>query len=90
MRCFISGSGSLFVAVLVAVLCSPVEVRGEDTAVAARDAAARANQAYEAGRMREALDGYKRAYELSGDVSLLFRLGEISRALGEDVAAVRF
>jgi hypothetical protein len=30
------------------------------------------------------------AYELSGDTSLLFRLGELNREIGSDVAAARF
>jgi tetratricopeptide (TPR) repeat protein len=88
VRSFISGS--LFVVVVVGTVVNSVEVRGEDASAGAREATAQARQAYDAGRMKEALEGYKRAYELSGDVSMLFLLGEISRALGDDVAAVRF
>jgi len=51
---------------------------------------AQARQAYDAGRLREAIEGFKRAYELSGDLTLLFRLGEVSREAGQDVAALRF
>ena len=51
---------------------------------------AQARQAYDAGRLLEAIEGFKRAYELSGDLTLLFRLGEVSREVGQDVAALRF
>jgi tetratricopeptide (TPR) repeat protein len=69
---------------------SPAEVRGQTSPAAARDVVEQARRAYDAGRKQEAIDGYKRAYELSGDLSLLFRLGEVSREVGQDVAAVRF
>jgi len=83
-------SGSLLVAVTVAVVVSPAEVRGQQSSTAAQDAAAEARQAYDAGRKQEAIEAYKRAYELSGDHALLFRLGEVNREVGQDVAALRF
>jgi hypothetical protein len=83
-------SGSLLVAVVVAVVVNPAEVRGQSDSPAARDAAAEARRAYDAGRKQEAIDGYKRAYELSGAVALLFRLGEVCREVGQDVPALRF
>lgn len=88
MRGFISGS--LLVAVTVAVVVNPAEVRGQQSSAAAQDAAAAARQAYDAGRKQEAIEAYKRAYELSGDHALLFRLGEVHREVGQDVAALRF
>lgn len=71
------------------------EARGESGAATPVDANARqaideARAAEAAGRKREAIEGYKRAYELSGDPSLLFRLGELSREVGETSAAERF
>jgi tetratricopeptide (TPR) repeat protein len=83
-------SGSLLVAVTVAVVVNPAEVRGQQSSTAAQDAAAEARQAYDAGRKQEAIEAYKRAYELSGDHALLFRLGEVNREVGQDVAALRF
>ena len=88
MRGFISRS--LLVAVTVAVVVNPAEVRGQQSSTAAQDAAAEARQAYDAGRKQEAIEAYKRAYELSGDHALLFRLGEVHREVGQDVAALRF
>jgi hypothetical protein len=96
VRGFISGSVLVVVAISLAIslailgVGNPAEVRGQSSAAAARDAVAQARQAYDAGRKQEAIDGYKRAYELSGDTSLLFRLGEVSREIGQDVAALRF
>ena len=88
MRGFISGS--LLVAVTVAVVANPADVRGQQSSTAAQDAAAEARQAYDAGRKQEAIEAYKRAYELSGDHALLFRLGEVNREIGQDVVALRF
>jgi hypothetical protein len=70
----------------------PGEVRGQ-TAASARDVVEQARQDHAAGRRQAAqvaIDGYMRAYEHSGDPNLLFRLGEVSRELGRDVAALRF
>ena len=88
MRGFISGS--LLVAVTVAVVANPAAVRGQQSSTAAQDAAAEARQAYDAGRKQDAIEAYKRAYELSGDHALLFRLGEVNREIGQDVVALRF
>ncbi len=73
---------------VLAVNLAPAEVRGQSAA--AGEAMAKARQAYDAGRLLEAIEGFKRAYELSGDLTLLFRLGEVSREAGQDVAALRF
>jgi hypothetical protein len=56
----------------------------------ARQALDDAREAEASGRKREAIQGYKRAYELSGDPTLLFQLGELSREVGDTSAAVRF
>lgn len=71
------------------------EVRGQSGAAPSGTASARqtideAVKAEAAGRKREAIEGYKRAYALSGDATLLFRLGELSREVGETSAAERF
>jgi hypothetical protein len=72
------------------------QARGESAEAAApinviaRQAIDDARQAEASGRKREAIEGYKRAYELSGDPSLLFHLGELSREVGNTSAAVRF
>ena len=86
VRRFISSFSLL--AFAVALAGSPAEVRGESDA--AGEAVAQARQAYDAGRLLEAIAGFKRAYELTGDLTLLFRLGEVSREVGQDVAALRF
>ena len=88
VRGFSSGSSLLAFAVVLAVNLASAEVRGQPAA--AGEAATQARQAYDAGRKLEAIEGYKRAYELSGDLTLLFRLGEVSRECGQDVAALRF
>ena len=82
--------GPLFVAIAVLLAVDPPEARAQASPDAAAAALTRAGQAYGAGRMLEAIEEYKRAYELSGDVTLLFRLGEVSREIGQDVAAIRF
>ena len=87
MRGFVSGS--VFVALAITSVVDPGEVRGQ-TAAPARDVLEQARQDQAAGRKQAAIEGYTRAYELSGDPNLLFRLGELSRELGRDVAALRF
>jgi tetratricopeptide (TPR) repeat protein len=77
--------------VAAALVVNSAETRGDSApGEAARDALAQARQASDAGRLPEAIEAYKRAYELSGDLSLLFQLGEVNRRLGQDVAAIRF
>jgi len=76
--------------VAVALAVDPAPVRGQTPAAAVQDAVTQAERAYDLGRLQQALDGFKRAYELSGDAALLFRLGEVSREAGQDVAALRF
>ena len=82
-------SGSVFVAFAITSVVDPGEVRGQ-TAAPARDVVEQARQDHAAGRKQAAIEGYTRAYELSGDPNLLFRLGEVSREMGRDVAALRF
>jgi hypothetical protein len=41
------------------------------------------------GRLEEAIAGYERAYESSGDPALLFTLGELLRQVNRDAAAVK-
>ena len=83
-------AGSVFLTFVVASVLNPGEARGQGTAASAQDVVEQARQDYAAGRKQAAVEGYARAYELSGDPSLLFRLGEVSRELGRDVAALRF
>jgi len=92
VRSFISVLGCVVVAVLgaVAVVDSSVAFAQPAPSAAARDALAQARQAHNAGRWQEAIDGYTRAYELTGDTDLLFQLGEVNRKLGQGVAALRF
>ena len=79
------------VVVAAALVVNSAEVRGDSApGEAAREALVQARQASDAGRLPEAIEAYKRAYELSGDLSLLFQLGEVNRRLGQDVAAIRF
>jgi hypothetical protein len=81
----------------LALVVDPSPARGDSaTAPVAQDAPQakpvidRAQRAYAAGRKQDAIEDFKRAYELSGEVTLLFRLGEVSRELGQDLAAYRF
>ena len=92
MRSFISYRSLVRVVVVAAALVvNSAEVRGDSApGEAAREALVQARQASDAGRLPEAIEAYKRAYELSGDLSLLFQLGEVNRRLGQDVAAIRF
>ena len=82
-------SGSVFLAFAITSVVDPAEVRGQ-SAGSARDVVEQARQDQAAGRKQAAIDGYTRAYELSGEPDLLFRLGELSREMGRDVAALRF
>ena len=93
MRGFISYAGCW--ALAVALVVDPAPVLGQSSSptapsAAAREAVTQAERLYDLGRLQQAIDGFKRAYELSGDAALLFRLGEVSREAGEDVAALRF
>ena len=92
MRSFISLLGCVVVAVVgaVAVVDPSVAFAQPAPSAAARDALAQARQAHNAGRWQEAIDGYTRAYELTGDTDLLFQLGEVNRKLGQGVVALRF
>ena len=90
MRSFVL-LGGVVVAILAAGVVDPSEARGQAApSAAARDALAQARQAHSAGRLKEAVDGYTRAYELSGDTELLFQLGEVNHQMGQGVAALRF
>ena len=91
VRSFISYRSLRVAVVAAALVVDSAAVRGETApGEAARDALAQARQASDAGRLPQAIEAYKRAYELSGDLSLLFQLGEVNRRLGQDVAAIRF
>jgi hypothetical protein len=59
----------------------------DDPAKVALDEASRAEAS---GHLTEAIDALKLAYEVSGDTELLFRLGELTRKIGQDVSAMRF
>ena len=57
---------------------------------AAKAALETARQAEAADRPEEAIQALKRAYELTGDADLLFRLGELTHEIGQEIPAVRF
>lgn len=78
----------LFTVITVASLAEPA--RGQTKSAAAAAELERGRQAEAAGHKREAVDHLKKAYEVSGDPNLLFRLGELSRETGDDTAALRF
>jgi hypothetical protein len=83
--------GWVVVAIAATVVVDSSEARGQSAlSAAARDALAQARQAHGAGRLKEASDGYTRAYELTGDAELLFQLGEVNHQMGQGVAALRF
>jgi hypothetical protein len=95
--CFTGGSklrsfSYLALVVLVALLGSArvaaaANASPSDPAKAALEQARRAEAANRSG---EAIEALKRAYELSGDGELLFRLGELTRKSGQEVPALRF
>lgn len=49
----------------------------------------RAGRAFDIGHYQEAIEGFSRAYELSGKSSLLFDIAEAHRALGQSAPAIR-
>ncbi len=49
-----------------------------------------AHRAEVANRSEEAIEALKRAYELSGETEILFRLAEMTHKAGQDVSALRF
>jgi hypothetical protein len=82
-------SGLALVAVACVLVVGPRQALGEgpgDVAAALEEA----QRASDAGRKQDAVDAVKRAYEISGDINLLFRLGEMTAELGQDLIAYRF
>lgn len=73
---------TLLTLVLVAGML-PFPAAAADRATEARQAFERAERDYEMGRFEEAIDGYARAFELSGFPELLFNLGQAHRQLGQ-------
>jgi hypothetical protein len=51
--------------------------------------AEKAARAFDLGHYQEAIEGFSRAYELSGKSSLLFDIAEAHRALGQSATAIR-
>jgi tetratricopeptide (TPR) repeat protein len=49
----------------------------------------KAGRAFDIGHYQEAIEGFSRAYELSGKSSLLFDIAEAHRALGQSATAIR-
>jgi len=49
----------------------------------------KAHQAHDLGRFNEAIESYARAYQLTGEYALLFRLAEAYREAGRDADALR-
>jgi hypothetical protein len=87
---FIRSSRLVFVAMVVGIVLHAAVVHADPPPAAAREAAEQARQACDAGRWPAAIEAYGRAYELSGDTTFLFRLGEVNQKMGQDVAALRF
>jgi hypothetical protein len=54
----------------------------------ARVVAEKARRAYDLGRIEEAIDGFARAYQMSGEPGLLFETAEAHRELGRNADAV--
>ena len=76
MRSFISYRSVRVVVVAAALVVNSAEVRGDSApGEAAREALVQARQASDAGRLPEAIEAYKRAYELSGDLEPAFPAG---------------
>src|SRR6185312_6591025 len=73
------------VLVAVTILAAPVQARDK----AGQKAIEQARRNYNLGHFPEALAGFEKAYEDSGDSALLFNLAETHRQLGHTADAVR-
>lgn len=75
---------------LIAVLLlASVPARAQTNLDVAREAAERGRREYNLGRWQQAIDGFEKAYQLSGDAAFLFNLGQAHRQLGHTGEALR-
>lgn len=84
-------SGFRFV-LLILLLSRARQAQAGEPAVPVKTAtgiAEEARRAFDLGHAEEAIEGFSRAYELSGDSSLLFDMAEAHRQLGHQTAASR-
>jgi hypothetical protein len=63
---------------------------GDSPADAAKGALDDADRAEAANRLPDAIEALKKAYELTGDTNLLFRLGDLTAKIGQETSAIRF
>ena len=78
--------------VSTALLLGPISeppAHAQATEPTATELAEGASRAHALGRLDEAITGYQRAYQVSGDASLLFSLAETQREAGRDAEALR-
>jgi tetratricopeptide (TPR) repeat protein len=85
-----SGRGVVIaiVAGLLASVATPAFA--EPTPRDAREIAEMARRSYNLGRWLEAIDGFERAYQMTGDAALLFNLAQAHRQLDHIPEALRF
>lgn len=81
--------------VLVAVVAGVLALRAtpalaEPSPGDAREIAEMARRSYNLGRWLEAIDGFERAYQMTGDPALLFNLAQAHRQLDHVPEALRF
>lgn len=74
----------------IALLAVALPARAQTKNESAREAAEQGRRAYNLGNWQESIDGFERAYKLSGDPALLFNLGQAHRQLGQGGEAIRF
>ena len=74
-------------AVLFVAAAPPVWAQADVDA--ARAAAERGRREYNLGHWQQSIDGFEKAYQLSGDAALLFNLGQAQRQLGHTSEALR-
>ncbi len=79
--------GTLVLVGIVGFVVAPAGAGSASPQAAA--AVEQAGQAEAAGRLEEAVLQLEHAYEVDGDPELLFRLGELTSRLGQDVRALR-
>ena len=72
------------------MLTYSTSLRAQSSGGPARAVAEQAQQAYGRGQKQEAIEGFKRAYEMGGEANLLFRLGQVSQEIGQNAVAARF
>jgi hypothetical protein len=83
------GSCILVVGVLFSGLSSVRVAHAQAPSPSAVELAEGARRAYDLGKMDQAVDGYARAYQISGDPNLLYSMAEAHRDAGHDADALR-